>query len=131
MIVVNKTTPPRPLILARPMPPTKTGLVQHQPVVLMPGSNEIPDDMKDIMEKSATIQTWLKKRWVEVKKTDKGAEKGASGVGQFDQETAVELINDCFDMKLLARWKEGEKREPVRVAMIERIALLKETARDE
>ncbi len=129
MIVVNKTNPARILVLSRPLPETRTGLIQHEPVVLKPGTNEIPDDTKAAMEKSATVKEWKKRGWVSVIAPKKGAEK-ETGVGAFDDGQAIELINDCFDMKQLMAWKEGEKREAVRIAMVERITVLKEASKD-
>ncbi len=130
MIVVNRTNPARILVASFPLPPTVTGLVQHQPVVLKPGTNEIPDETKAIIEKSATVKEWVKKKWIAVLSGNKD-KKGATGVGAFDDEQAIQLVEDCFDMKQLAKWKEGESREGVRIAMVERIAALKETGKEE
>ncbi len=130
MIIVNKTTPPRPLVLSRPLPETRTGIIQHEPLILRPGTNEIPDEVQEALEKSSTVKEWIKRSWLQVIKTAKGKEK-ASGVGSFDDEQAVVLINDCFDPLMLTKWKEGEKREVVRVAIVERVAQLKAVGKEE
>lgn len=130
MIIVNKTNPARPLVLSKPLPPTVTGLVQHIPVVLKPGTNEVSDDVRLVIEKSATVKEWMKRSWVKILTGSKD-KKGASGVGAFDDDQAVDLVNDCFDMKQLCAWKEGETRESVRIAMVERIAVLKEAAKED
>jgi hypothetical protein len=130
MIVNNKTSPARILVLSRPLPAGPTGLVQHEPIVLKPGVNEIHDDAAKMIEKSATVKEWLKKGMIKVLAPKKGAEK-ASGVGGFEEEQALELVQECFDVKALSAWKEGEKREAIRVAMLERIAELKASAKDD
>ncbi len=134
MIVINKTNPARPLVMSKPSPVTLTGIVQSAPVVLRPGANEIDAETAKQLESSATVKEWLKRGWLEAKKPSvagKGTKgEPATGVMGFESDQAVALVQDCFDVGVLARWKECDAREDVRVAIVERVAALKAATKD-
>jgi hypothetical protein len=128
MIVVNTTTPPRPLAIGIPVGSATTAARLVEPAVLKPGVNDIPDT--DIFEKSATAKEWIKKRWVEVKRPKTGKDgEAAPGLLGFDADTSLSLVEQCYDIKLMQAFSSVETRAQIKTALSERIAALIEADR--
>lgn len=129
MIIVNKTNPPRPLIIPKPLPKTVTGIVENEPIILRPGANETADELQATFDSSKSLKEWVKRGWIDVIKAEKGKEK-SSGVSGFESDQAVSIVNDCFDVSMLQHWREADKREAVRIAIVDRLSQLATSARD-
>lgn len=125
MIIVNKKMPPCPLVLASSQN-TPNGTINVTPIVLKPGVNEVSEAMREFIASSATAKQWVAKQWIAITDGKDPKRKDATGLGAFEEDQALDLVADCFDVALLNRFKEGEKRERVRIAMMERATVLKQ-----
>lgn len=122
-IAINKTMPAKPLVVSRKHSKVlETGL-NTEAVILRPGVNQVDSDTVDSLKDSATVSYWLKTGMLELRENKKTKDgKDEAGLNGFDETLAISLVMDCFDMSLLRKFKEQDKRENVRVAILERLS---------
>lgn len=114
MMLNNKQT--RPVVA--------TGLSGQ--IILQPGINEIPEAEYNFIKPALEGAGLFKSKMLEEGPT-KEAKEGTKVVtvgkslSECSKEQAEELIAETFDMKLLETWKKAEKRDDVRLAIVNRI----------
>lgn len=118
MIVHNKQT--RAVVFSG-----KSGLVH-----LLPGVNEIHDEDAAILSANIAPLKLEEAGLIEfgdVKGTGKEGKGPAVGksLSDYSPEEAEALLKDTNDIKLLERWKKSEKRDDVRLHIVNRIEAVK------
>lgn len=114
MMLNNKQT--RPVVA--------TGLSGQ--IILQPGINEIPEAEYNFIKPALEGAGLFKSKMLEegpTKETKEGTKVVTVGksLSECSKEQAEELIAETFDMKLLETWKKAEKRDDVRLAIVNRI----------
>jgi hypothetical protein len=109
---------------------SKTG---NENVLLLPGLNSVNDDDWEVCKQHLTLQhdkQFIKevKATVEIKnkETGKKEKKETSIFTEFDPQTAMKSVDDCFNIKTLEDWKKSEERSDIRNHIEEKIKEIKE-----
>lgn len=114
MMLNNKQT--RPVVA--------TGLTGQ--IILQPGINEVPEAEYAFIKPALEGAGLFKSRLLEEGPT-KEAKEGTKvitvgkSLAECSKEQAEALILETFDVKLLETWKKNEKRDDVRLAIVNQI----------
>lgn len=105
-------------------PVVATGLTGQ--IILQPGINEVPEAeyafIKPALESAGLFKSKLLEEGPtkEAKEGTKVITVGKS-LAECSKEQAEALILETFDVKLLETWKKNEKRDDVRLAIVNQI----------
>lgn len=118
MILNNKQT--RPVVA--------TGLSGQ--IILAPGVNDVPEAEYAVIKPALEGAGLFKSKLLEegpTKEVKEGTKVATVGkpLGECTKEQAEALIEETFDIKLLEAWKKTEKRDDVRLALANRIDVVK------
>lgn len=105
-------------------PVVATGLTGQ--IILQPGINEVPEAEYAFIKPSLEGAGLFKSKLLEEGPT-KEAKEGTKvitvgkSLAECSKEQAEALILETFDVKLLETWKKNEKRDDVRLAIVNQI----------
>lgn len=105
-------------------------------VKLLPGKNEIPDDLWEELKKFSSVRKSIELEFLvegETVETEKGKDgkplKGKKVIGKtisdYKGKGALKLIKETYNLETLEQWKKDE-RSDIRLAIEERIKEIKE-----
>lgn len=120
MIIHNKAD--RIIIVPIPTPKDKRmGIAK--PIRIMPGVNDIPDDIFNKIE--PTIKRKIESKiFIVYQKKEKGNKKSISFT-RLKDEAKIQLINNCADYNTLTKWRKISSSEEIRLAIANRIDEIK------
>jgi hypothetical protein len=85
------------------------------PLVIMPGSNVVPDDVWSYVKKHPTVQSLLSAQFLVEVLDGKG--KSVESLAELSGTKAVELVEKTYDEGLLESWIVSDKRKGVQKAI--------------
>lgn len=112
-VVMNNTNPGRLLHIIDSRP----GRAPTDLVTLKPGANHIDVEIVEMMRKHNTVVQWIRLQYIRLPKPLK---LGGFGLSNFSEPEAIEIVRETYDVDLLTRWLDTERRSDIREVMRDR-----------
>jgi len=110
---------------------------RRQPLVLIPGINEVDKEMVDWIEAQQNTSWihWFETRvleFVELEKTtgEKTSEIGYDDLLELRSDDAIKLVEGTNNLNALLHWQRVEKRKGVGNAIMDKLAKLRPSKRE-
>lgn len=93
----------------------------HSPTIafrLLPGVNEIADDLWKEVKVHPTIKKYMAEEWI----VEVGGKEGKQGLSGFDVTAALKVVKKTYDKVLLKSWAAADNRPKVQAAITDQLA---------